>query len=223
MKMQGIKMRQYANYRNLFWQSTDMYATASNLFAPYGTAAARGFGLGSGLFVGLGFISPPANIQATPAGNARLYMGTGNDGSNVFINQRYPYSRLTKYRVSVWVKHMQGVISGHPINISYGNCSGFTSQGQPATPQFAAAYPDTITNGEWHHCTHEWTTRDEPLTCFYGAQVFFIDTLLNQQMMAVWGAELYVLQPGPDFFANWPQYGAKALVRTVDDGIQSQP
>lgn len=211
MKMQGIKMRQYANYRNLFWQSTDMNATAINIFAGYGTAAARGFGLGSGLFIRTGTTSVPPGVKATPAGTAHVYMGTGNDGSNVFINQSYPYSRLTKYRVSVWVKHMQGVISGRPININYGDCS-----------QFPSVYPATITNGQWHHCTHEWTTRDEPQGCFYGSQVFFIDTLLNQQQMAVWGAELYVLQPGPDFFANWPQYDAKALMRTTDNGIESQ-
>lgn len=213
MILKNVKIKNYKNYRNLFWESTDMNATASNLLSPYGTPQARRFGFGSGGVVSLGTTPPPSNVLASPIGNGRLYTSNSLDGSNVFINQSYPYSRLTKYRASVYVRHIQGGISGRPININYADCSQFPSQ-----------YPPTITNGNWHYVEHTWTTTDIPKSnlCFYGSQVFFIDTILTGQIMAVWGAVLNVIDPGPDFFVDWPQYGNDKLLEYVNEGIVSQ-
>ena len=117
--------------------------------------------------------------------------------NNVF--QSYPYSRLTTYRASVWIKHESGTgfntIAERVINVVTGDCN----------QQSYELYPGDFTSGGWRKIELVFTTSGLPKNegCV-SKTIQFAWGLSGGKTVAITGAELFITNAGPDLFNDWP-------------------
>jgi len=133
-------------------------------------------------------------------GYATRYTGAG-DGAEVYLYQPFPASVSTTYRVSVWCKVHSYV---NAADLNQANAFNLVL-GPDCGDRLVKKLNDDAKNFKWSKHEIIWTSPATTNGCWFRG-VFFCEDMLAGTSMWVWGAELNVLQPGPNFFADWPEF-----------------